>query len=113
LSGQRTAIFFTGGNPEARRVLQEEQGITPVVLDLASMSTREIITRMLNLVGDPTVYREHRFSAGGDALRDRISIRAWGFQPIKKTIFITDRQIPPTLQRFFFEKGLDIVYFQQ
>jgi len=44
-------------------------------------------------------------------LRDRISIRAWGFQPIKKTIFITDRQIPPTLQRFFFEKGLDIVYF--
>ena len=113
LSGQRTALFFTGGNPEARRVLQEEQGITPVVLDLASMSTREIITRMLNLVGDPTVYREHRFSAGGDGLRDRISIRAWGFQPIKKTIFITDRQIPPTLQRFFFEKGLDIVYFQQ
>ena len=113
LSGQRTAIFFTGGNPEARRVLQEEQGITPVVLDLASMSTREIITRMLNLLGDPTVYREHRFSAGGDALRDRISIHTWGFHPIKKTIFITDRQIPPTLQRFFFEKGLDIVYFQQ
>jgi len=113
LSGQRTALFFTGGNPEARRVLKEEQGITPVVLDLASMSTREIITRMLNLLGDPTVYREHRFSSGGDALRDRISIRAWCFQPIKKTIFITDRQIPPTLQRFFFEKGLDIVYFQQ
>ena len=94
-------------------MLQEEQGITPVVLDLASMSTGEIITRMLNLLGDPAVYREHRFSAGGDALRDRISIRAWGFQPVKKTIFITDRQIPPTLQRFFFEKGLDIVYFQQ
>jgi len=113
LGGQRTALFFGGGSPEVRKLLQEKQGIMPVVLDLASMSTRDIITRMLNLLGDPTVYREHRFSAAGDALPDRITIRAWGFQPAKKTIFITDRQIPPTLQRFFFEKGLDIVYFQQ
>ena len=113
LGGQRTALFFNGGSPEVRKLLEEKQGITPVVLDLASMSTREIITRMLNLLGDPTVYREHRFSAAGDALPDRITIRAWGFQPAKKTIFITDRQIPPALQRFFFEKGLDIVYFRQ
>jgi hypothetical protein len=113
LGGQRTALFFNGGSPEVRKLLEEKQGITPVVLDLASMSTREIITRMLNLLGDPTVYREHRFSAAGDALPDRITIRAWGFQPTKKTVFITDRQIPPTLQRFFFEKGLDIVYFRQ
>jgi hypothetical protein len=113
LGGQRTALFFNGGSPEVRKLLEEKQGITPVVLDLASMSTREIITRMLNLLGDPTVYREHRFSAAGDALPDRITIRTWGFQPTKKTIFITDRQIPPTLQRFFFEKGLDIVYFRQ
>jgi hypothetical protein len=113
LGGQRTALFFGGGSPEVRKLLQEKQGIMPVVLDLASMSTRDIITRILNLLGDPTVYREHRFSAVGDALPDRITIRAWGFQPAKKTIFITDRQIPPTLQRFFFEKGLDIVYFQQ
>jgi hypothetical protein len=113
LGGQRTALFFGAGSPEVRKLLQEKQGIMPVVLDLASMSTRDIITRILNLLGDPTVYREHRFSAVGDALPDRITIRAWGFQPAKKTIFITDRQIPPTLQRFFFEKGLDIVYFQQ
>ena len=113
LGGQRTALFFNGGSPEVRKLLEEKQCIMPVVLDLASMSTREIITRMLNLLGDPTVYREHRFSAAGDALPDRITIRAWGFQPAKKTIFITDRQIPPTLQRFFFEKGLDIVYFRQ
>jgi len=113
LGGQRTALFFNGGSPEVRKLLEEKQGIAPVVLDLASMSTREIITRMLNLLGDPTVYREHRFSAAGDALPDRITIRAWGFQPAKKTIFITDRQIPPALQRFFFEKGLDIVYFRQ
>jgi hypothetical protein len=113
LGGQRTALFFNGGSPEVRKLLEEKQGTTPVVLDLPSMSTREIITRMLNLLGDPTVYREHRFSAAGDALPDRITIRTWGFQPTKKTIFITDRQIPPTLQRFFFEKGLDIVYFRQ
>lgn len=113
LSGQRTALFFGSGSPEVRKLLQEKQSIIPVVLDLASMSNREIITRILNLLGDAAVYREHRFSAARDALRDEITIRAWGFQPAKKSIFITDRQIPATLQRFFFEKGLDIVYFQQ
>jgi hypothetical protein len=113
LSGQRTALFFASGSPEVRKLLREKQSIIPVELDLASMSTREIITRMLNLLGDSAVYREHRFSVARDSLRDQIAIRAWGFQPVKKSIFITDRQIPPTLQRFFFEKGLDIVYFQQ
>jgi hypothetical protein len=113
LGGRHTALFFGGGSPELLKLLQEKQGIVPVVLDVASLSTREIIARMLNLLGDSAVYREHRFSAARDALRDQITIRAWGFQPLKKSIFITDRQIPATLQRFFFEKGLDIVYFQQ
>jgi hypothetical protein len=27
-------------------------------------------------------------------------------------MFLTDRQIPPVLHRFFFEKGFDIVYFR-
>jgi hypothetical protein len=112
LRGQRTALFFSGGAMELRKLLEEKQGVTPVMLDLATTSTREIITRMLNLLGDPTIYREHRFAPAGDALRDQVAIRAWGFQPTKKTLFITDRQIPTTLQRFFFEKGLDIVYFQ-
>jgi len=110
--GQRTALFFSGRAGEFGTLLAEKQGITPVMLDLASMATREIITGMLNLLGDPTAYREHRFVPAGDAARDQVAIRAWGFQPTKKSIFITDRQIPATLQRFFFEKGLDIVYFQ-
>jgi len=110
--GQRTALFFTGRAMEIRKSLAEKQGITPVLLDVASMSTREIIAGMLNLLGDPTPYREHRFVPAEDARRDQIAIRAWGFQPTNKTLFITDRQIPSTLQRFFFEKGLDIVYFQ-
>ncbi|HEX7231276.1 MAG TPA: hypothetical protein VF452_12855 [Candidatus Binatia bacterium] len=110
--GQRTALFFSGRAMEFATLLAEKQGITPVMLDLSSMSTREIITGMLNVLGDPTAYREHRFVPAADATRAQIAIRAWGFQPTKKTIFITDRQIPATLQRFFFEKGLDIVYFQ-
>jgi len=30
----------------------------------------------------------------------------------KRSLFITDRQIPAALNRFFSEKGLEIVYFQ-
>jgi hypothetical protein len=29
-----------------------------------------------------------------------------------KAMFVTDRQIPPELNRFFFEKGMEIVYFR-
>jgi hypothetical protein len=38
-------------------------------------------------------------------------LKAWGFNLKKKAMFVTDRQIPPALHRFFFEKGLEIVYF--
>src|SRR5262249_47666696 len=110
--GRGTALLFSSASPEVWKSLPEKQGITPVLLDLTSISTREIIARMLNLLGDPTAYREHRFSAAVGSMQDRLAVRAWGFQLSKRPAFVTDRKIPPNLQRFFFEKGLAIVYFQ-
>jgi hypothetical protein len=57
-------------------------------------------------------YREHRFAAADGAVKDRLTVTAWGFSVPKHSLFITDRQIPLALHRFFFEKGLEIVYFQ-
>jgi len=82
-----------------------------VELDLSTLSPKEIIDRILHELGDKTVYREHKFSAGtGD--KDRLNISTSGFWLRNRSMFLTDRRIPIALHRFFFEKGLEIVYFQ-
>lgn len=111
-AGQRTALFFRAMDPDIRKSLQEQQGIKTIELDLRSLSSREVIARVLPLLGDQAAYLEHRFPAAPDSTRDRVTVKVWGFQLTKKPIFLTDRQIPPPLHRFFFEKGLEIVYFQ-
>jgi hypothetical protein len=40
-----------------------------------------------------------------------LNISAWGFLLANRGLFVTDREIPQSLHRFFFEKGLEIVYF--
>lgn len=110
--GQRFAVFFRPLAPEIRASLQDKQGIKTIELDLRSLSNRELIARVLNALGDPAAYSEHRFPVAAGAARDQVTVKAWGFQLNKKPMFLTDRQIPPPLHRFFFEKGLEIVYFQ-
>ena len=112
LRGQRTAIFFQRTDPEIKKALQEKQGVKTVELEIASLSSREIIGKLLNILGDQAAYREHRFSATNGSNQERLTLNAWGFLLSKPSMFITDREIPQPLHRFFFEKGLEIVYFQ-
>ena len=112
LEGQRTAIFFRRIDPLIHQALQDNRGTKIVELDIHAMSSRELITRVLSLLGDQAVYSEHRFAAAEGSSQDRLTLKAWGFNLQRKPIFLTDRQIPPALHRFFFEKGLDIVYFR-
>jgi hypothetical protein len=109
--GQRIGLFFQQVEPEIKRVLQQQQGIKVVELDLSTMSAKEIIGRVLAELRDQAVYRRHSFSAGiGN--KDRVNISTAGFWLLNRSIFLTDRQIPTSLHRFFFEKGLDLVYFE-
>ena len=108
--GQRIGLFFHQVQPEIKKALQQRQGMKVVELDLSSMSAKEIITRVLGELRDQSVYREHKFSADGGN-KDRVNISTAGFWLRNRSIFLTDRQIPPSLHRFFFEKGLDLVYF--
>ncbi len=111
LDGMRTAVFFRRIDPVMRQALQEKYGTKTFEIDIDSLSPREIIFRVLSLLGDPAAYSEHRFSAAEGLAPDRLTLKAWGFNVKKKPMFVTDRQIAPALQRFFFEKGLEIVYF--
>ena len=108
--GQRIGLFFHQVQPEIKKALQQQQGMKVIELDLSSMSAKEIITRVLGELRDQTVYREHKFSADSGN-KDRVNISTAGFWLRNRSIFLTDRQIPPSLHRFFFEKGLDLVYF--
>jgi len=112
LRGQRTAIFFQRTDPEIKKALQEKQGVKTVELEIASLSSREIIGKLLNILGDQGAYREHRIPAANGSNQERLTLNAWGFLLSKPSMLITDREIPQPLHRFFFEKGLEIVYFQ-
>ena len=112
LEGKRTAIFFRRIDPLIRQALQDNRGAKVVELDIHSLSSRELITRILSTLGDHAEYKEHRFAAVEGSAQDRLTLKAWGFNLQRKPMFLTDREIPPALHRFFFEKGLDIVYFR-
>jgi len=112
LAGRKNILFFQRPDPEIVKALQESQGVRVVDLDLATLSSRDVIGRVLTMLGDQTAYREHRFAAANGAAKDRLTVTAWGFHLARRSMFVTDRQIPAGLHRFFFEKGLEIVYFQ-
>ena len=112
LSGKRVALFFQRSDAEIKKALQDKDGVRTVEIEVASITSRELISRLLNLLGDQVSYREHRFAAATGSAEDRLTVTAWGFHVPKRSLFITDRQIPAPLHRFFFEKGLEIVYFQ-
>jgi hypothetical protein len=108
--GQRIGLFFHQVQPEIKKALQQRRGMKVVELDLSTMSAKEIITRILRELRDETVYGEHKFSADSGN-KERVNITTAGFWLPNRSIFLTDRQIPPSLHRFFFEKGIDLVYF--
>jgi hypothetical protein len=110
--GQRIGIVFQRVEADIRKVLQEQQGIRTIEIDLASLSSRDLIGKLLSELGDPAPYREHRFSAASGMMKDRLMIVTSGFLVPKRSTFVTDHVIPEEFQRFFFEKGLEIVYFQ-
>ena len=108
-NGKRTGLFFQRLEPEIKRILQERDKIKVIELDLAVLDHKEIMARLLSELGEQAVYREHRFPASSS--KDRLNITAWGFLLARRGMFVTDREIPQSLHRFFFEKGLEIVYF--
>lgn len=108
-NGKRTGLFFRPLEPAIRKALQEKGKLKAIEVDLSSLERKEIMARLLSELGEQAAYGAHRFSAS--ATKDKLTITAWGFLLAKRGMFVTDREIPEPLQRFFFEKGLEIVYF--
>lgn len=110
--GKKVALVFHVVSDEVKRALQEREGIKAVDLDLPALSSREVISRLLEALGEKTTYREHRFPAIEGGAKDKMVVSLSGFFVAKRSLFLTDREIPKGLQRFFAEKGLRLVRFQ-
>jgi hypothetical protein len=112
LRGRRTAIFFRPLPSEWKQLLHEKLRVNVVELDLAALTARELIARLSAELGEQADYREHRFHAAAGARSDKVMIAAKGFLLAQPGVFVTDTVIPHGYHRFFFERGLAIVYFR-
>jgi hypothetical protein len=110
--GKRVVVSFKPFGEEVRAALQQGGSVRVVELDLPSMSSRELIARLLASVGESAAYREQRFQANERAAKDKLTLGVPGFYVAQKSLLLTDRQIPKELERFFAEKNLRVVRFQ-
>ena len=109
--GKKFAVFFRQIGDEAKKALEQGEGVKPIELDLGSLSSRDLISRLMAGLGESAVYREHRFSAVEGPAKDRVVFTVPGFFFSSRSLLLTDREIPKDLHRFFFDKGLRVVYF--
>ncbi len=110
--GKRVVVSFKLLGEEVGTALQQGGSVRVVEVDLAAISTRELIARLLASVGESAAYREQRFQANERAAKDKLTLGVPGFYVAQKSLLLTDRQIPKELERFFAEKNLRVVRFQ-
>ncbi len=109
--GRKFGIFFRPVGDEVKKALKKGEDITPIALDLASLSSREILSLILTGLGERSPYKEHRFPVVEEGPKDKLVLTVPGFFLPDRSLLLTDRTIPRDLQRFFFEKGLRVIYF--
>lgn len=111
VGGKEIALLFRSVGEDVRRALKEQAGITAIEMDLQQLSSRQIIARLLGIVGERAAYREHRFPLTDGAAKDKLVVSVSGFYLPGRSMLITDREIPKDLQRFFADKRVRVVYF--
>jgi hypothetical protein len=87
-------------------------GLKLIEMDLEKLSARDLVARVLSLIGESAPYREHRFPFGRGRSSDRLVVNIAGFFLPHRSLFITDRKIPEDLKGLFSEKGMKVAYFQ-
>ncbi|MGH7828889.1 MAG: hypothetical protein ACREP8_01810 [Candidatus Binatia bacterium] len=110
--GKKFALLFRSAGNDLKRSLEEKEGVRAIEVDLVSLSSRNLISRLLQTFGERAVYREHRFPAVDGAGKDKLVVTIYGFFIPQRSLLLTDREIPKDLEFFFGEKGLHVVYFQ-
>ena len=111
LGGRKFGIFFRTVGEEVVRALIKRVEITPIVLDIESLSSRQILSFIFAGLGEGSTYQEHRFPVAKVGPKDKLVLTVSGFFLPDRSLLLTDLAIPGDLQRFFFERGLRVIYF--
>ncbi len=109
--GKKIALFFTPISEEMKKTLGESEKAYPVDLDVKSLAPRDLIARILAMLGEKSAYQENRFPVSVGPGPNRLAITLSGFYLPDRSLLITDGKIPQPLQRFFLDKGLRVAYF--
>lgn len=110
--GKKIALLFRPVGGEVKRALETMEGLRPIELDLKATSSRALISSLLESIGEPTTYRQHRFSADEGRAKDKLVLTVSGFFLPQRSLLLTDGEIPKALETFFSAKGLRVVYFR-
>ncbi len=108
--GKKVALSFHTLGEDMTKPMEQNDGMRVVELDLAKLSSRELVGRLLTALGESAAYREQRFAANERA-KDKLTLAVSGYYLPERSLLITDREIPKDLERFFGEKGMRVVKF--
>lgn len=110
-AGKKVSLFFRSIGDEVKKALQEKDGLRVIEIDLPALSSRDLISRLLEALGERAVYREHRFPSSEIGAKDKMAVTVSGFLLTNRSLLLTDREVPKDFHRFFSEKGLRLVHF--
>lgn len=111
-NGKKFGIAFKPLGGEVKEALQTKMGVQTIELDLATLSSREAISRLLTVFERPVAYREHHFSPAEAQVKDKLVLAVSGFFLSDRSLLLTDREVPEELRRFFSEKAIKVVHFK-
>lgn len=109
---KKVALFFQSVGDAVKKALQEKDGIRAIEMDLPSLTSRQILSRLLEIFGETAAYRDNRFPATEGGAKDKLVLTIPGFFVPDRSLLLTDREIPKDLEPFFAEKGVKVVYFR-
>jgi len=113
LEDKKYGIFFGQVSPEVKQALREKEEMKVVELDLESLSARQILSTLLVAMGKGTTYQKHRFPTAEGGPKDKLVLTVPGFFLPTRSMLVTDQTIPQDLHRFFYEKGIRVVYYRE
>ncbi|HWP57388.1 MAG TPA: LysM peptidoglycan-binding domain-containing protein [Candidatus Acidoferrales bacterium] len=111
-AGAKRAFVFGRLSSEMKKAVEETAGLELFDLDLRGQSTREIVGRVLQALGESAAYTENRFAAGEGRLGDSVVLTVRGFLVRSRSLLVTDRVLPPDVERFILNQGVRIAYFR-
>ena len=111
--GKKSGFLFGKLSGDMKKAVEESAGLKLIEIDIKSLSTREIVARVLQGLGESATYAENRFAGSENGrLKESIVLSVRGFLVRNRSLLVTDRVIPSEVERFILNQGIKIAYFQ-